>query len=63
MVVVYEITPWNPVKGNHAGQGLQHMIYEERLKKLILLSLEEWRLRETLFQPPDERIEDGAWLF
>lgn len=43
--MVHEITPWNPVKGDHAGQGLQNMIYEERLKKLILLHLEERRLR------------------
>lgn len=60
MVVVYEITPWSPVKGDHAGQGLEYMICEDRLKKVVLLSLEERKLKGRLYfslQLPDEWIE------
>lgn len=66
MVVVYEITPWSPVKGDHASQGLQHMIYEERLKKVVLLSLEERRLRGDFITAYGCLMkgyrEDRAWL-
>lgn len=58
--MAYEVTPASPVEGHHAGPGLDLMIHKESLKELVLLSLEERRLRRDVIAVPGI-LPDGGY--